>query len=187
MISRLSLVIFSFFLFTTHPHSQKRNVSDSEAKAVIQAVEDEIYDYGYQKHFYQMGENLSRPPSSPRTRIWIYIEPEVDLQERSGRVIYKLMPYGEVLRDFTIGKDGLVVLNGNPQNGFPQTQESSTKTVYIDDEEVCQMKRDWLKRFFVVEDSPTQEVVQEAIRRQKLRTGFSDWEYKHPKGEQMPK
>lgn len=182
MIPRLLLAVFSFFLVTLHT-PQKRSLSDSEAKAVIQAVEDEIYDYGYQKHFYQMGENLSKPSNTPRTRIWIYIEPEVDLTEHAGRVIYKLMPYGEVLRDFTIRKDGLVVLDGNPQNGFPQTQESSTKTVYMDDEEVCRMKHDWLKRFFVVDDSPTKEVVQEAVRRQKLRTGFSDWEYKHPKGD----
>jgi len=36
------------------PQAQKRKVSESEVKAVIQAVEDEIYDYGYQKQFYQM-------------------------------------------------------------------------------------------------------------------------------------
>jgi hypothetical protein len=56
------------------------------------------------------------------------------------------MPYGEVLRDFVIRRNGLVVLSGDPQNRFPQTQESNTKTVYLDDDKVCGMKQDWLNR-----------------------------------------
>jgi hypothetical protein len=159
------------------PQVQKRKVSESEVKAVIQAVEDEIYDYGYQKRFYQMGEDVGTS-NAPRSRIRIYIEPEVDAEDGGGRVIYKLMPHGEVLRDFIIRKNGLVVLSGNPQNGFPPTQESSTKTVYMDDDEVCQMKHDWLKDSFVVDDSPSSERIQEAAQRQKTRTGFSDWEYR---------
>jgi hypothetical protein len=160
------------------PQAQKRKVSDSQVKAVIQAVEDEIYDYGYQKQFYQMGKDVGTSPNAPRSRIRIYIEPEVDAEDGGARVIYKLMPHGEVLRDFVIRKDGLVVLSGNPQNGFPPTQEASTKTVYMDDDEVCQMKHDWLKEFFVVDDSPSPERIQEAAQRQKARTGFSDWEYR---------
>ena len=170
---------------TTHPQLQKGRVSDSEANLIVQAVEDEIYDYGYQKQFYQMGENVGTA-SAPRTRMRIYIEPEVGAEDGGGRVIYKLMPYGEVLRDFTIRKDGVVLLAGDPQNRFPPTQESSTKTVYMDDDEVCRMKHDWLRRFFVVDDSPGPERIQEAVRRQKLRTGFSDWEYVQSKKGQKP-
>jgi hypothetical protein len=169
-----------------HPEPQKRKLSDTEAKAVVQAVEDEIYDYGYQKHFYQMGENIGTLPNAPRTRMRIYLEPEVNLTDESGRVIYKLIPYGEVLRDFIIRKNGLVVLAGDPQNGFPPTQESNTKTVYLDDDQVCRMKRDWLRRFFVVDDSPSPERLQEAVQRQKLRTGFSDWEYHHSNQHEKP-
>ena len=173
------LLAFLSFTIQDRPESQAQTLSESEVKAVIQAVEDEIYDYGYQKQFYQMGDEVGTPPNASRSRIRIYIEPEVDAEYRGARVIYKLMPYGEVLRDFVIRKDGLVALDGNPQNGFPPTQESSTKTVYMDDDEVCQMKHDWLRSFFVVDDSPTPERVQEAAQRQKIRTGFSDWEYHH--------
>ncbi|MGO9087284.1 MAG: hypothetical protein ACLQBK_18855 [Candidatus Sulfotelmatobacter sp.] len=177
-ILTLLLALLSFSI-QAHTQSKTQKLSDSEVKAVIQAVEDEIYDYGYQKQFYHMGEEVGTSPSTPRSRMRIYIEPEVDAEDRGGRVIYKLMPYGEVLRDFIIRKDGLVVLDGDPQNGFPQSEESSTQTVFMDDEEVCQMKHDWLKAFFVVDDSPSPERIQEAAQRQKIRTGFSDWEYRH--------
>jgi hypothetical protein len=173
------LVAFLSLSIQASPQAQKRKVSESEVKAVVQAVEDEIYDYGYQKQFYQMGKDAGRSPTAPRSRMRIYIEPEVDAQDGGARVIYKLMPHGEVLREFVIREDGLVVLSGNPQNGFPPTQEASTKTVYMDDDEVGQMKHDWLKEFFVVDDSPGPERIQEAAQRQKARTGFSDWEYRH--------
>ena len=172
------LALLSFSV-QAHSQSQTQKVSEPEVKAVIQSVEDEIYDYGYQKQFYHMGEDVATSPSAPHTRMRIYIEPEADAEYREGRVIYKLMPYGEVLRDFVIRKNGLVALDGNPQNGFPPTQETSTKTVYMDDDEVCQMKHDWLKSFFVVDDSPSPERIQEAAHRQKIRTGFSDSEYRH--------
>ncbi len=177
-ILTLLLVFFSFSI-QAHPQSQTQKVSESEVKAVIQAIEDEIYDYGYQKQFYHMGEDVGTSPNAPRSRMRIYIEPEVDTEDRGGRVIYKLMPYGEVLRDFIIRKNGLAVLDGDPQNGFPQTEESSTQTVFMDDDEVCQMKHDWLKAFFVVDDSPSPERIHEAAQRQKIRTGFSDSEYRH--------
>jgi hypothetical protein len=180
----LALLCFSI---QAHPESHKRKISEPEVKAVIQAVEDEIYDYGFQKQFYQMGEEVGVSPNAPRSRMRIYIQPEINAEDGGGRVIYKLMPYGEVLRDFIVRKDGLVVLDGDPQNGFPPTQESSTKTVYMDDDEVCQMKRDWLKDFFVVDDSPSTQRIEEATQRQKLRTGFSEWEFKHSKGDEQSK
>ena len=173
----LALALILLMQASQGPHSGK--VSEHDVNSVIQAVEDEIYDYGYQKHFYQMGESVNNPPDSSSVRMQIYIAPELDKEKSGGRAIYKLMPYGEVIREFTIRKDGLVVLGGNPQNGFPPTQESNTKTVYMDDDEVCKLGHDWLKRFFVVRDSPGADMIQEAVRRQKLRIGFSDWEYKH--------
>jgi len=178
-MKRLFLFV-AILALAVHAHSgqRKRKISDSELRAVIQAVEDEIYDYGYQKKFYHLGENVADATSTVRTSMHIYIDPEIDSTDESGRVIYKLMPYGEVLRDFIKRRNGLVVLSGDPQNGFPQTQESSTKTVYLDDAEVCGMKHDWIKSNFVVDDSPSPERVQDAANRQKLRTGFSDWEYR---------
>jgi hypothetical protein len=186
MIERKSFMrrLISFILFLVIPTQaywgpQKRKLSDSDLKAVVQAVEDEIYDYGYENHFRQMSENVASPASPPRIRMRIYIDPEIDPTDESGRVIYKLMPYGEVLREFIIRRNGLVVLSGDPQNGFPPTQESNTKTVYLDDDDVCRMKHDWVRSFFVVDDSPNAETIQEVVKRQKLRTGFSDWEYRH--------
>jgi len=41
------------------------------------------------------------------------------------------------------------------------------------------MKHNWLRSFFVVTDPPSPEMIGEAARRQKLRTGFSVWEYRH--------
>jgi hypothetical protein len=163
---------------SAHSGPLKRKVSDSDLKAVAQAVEDEIYDHGYEKHFYQMGEDVGAPEGAPQARMRIYIEPEIGPDE-SGRVIYKLMPYGEIVREFVIRSNGLVVLDADPENGFPPTDEANTKTVYLDDDEVCRMKHNWVRSFFVVSDSPSPEMIHEAARRQKLRTGFSDWEYRH--------
>jgi hypothetical protein len=95
-----------------------------------------------------------------------------------GQVIYKLMPHGEVFRFFDFSSDGLVVLDGDPELNFPPTQPS-LKTVYMDDDELCRMKRTWIRQSFEVDDSPNRETVQEAVRRQKLRTGFSAWEFRH--------
>jgi len=178
-VKRLSFFV-AILVLSTQAHSgpRMRKTSESDLRAVVQAVEDEIYDYAYEKKFYHMGENVAGATSATRTSMRIYVDPEIDSTDESGRIIYKLMPYGEVLRDFVIRRDSLVVLSGDPQNGFPQTQESSTKTVYLDDDEVCRMKHDWIKSYFVVDDSPSPERVQDAIKRQKLRTGFSDSEYR---------
>jgi hypothetical protein len=182
MRSLISLALFLVVSTQAYSGPQKRKVSDSEVKAVVQAVEDEIYDYGYENHFREMSENIASPAGAPQIRMRIYVDPEIDHADESGRVIYKLMPYGEVLREFIIRRNGLVVLSGDPQNGFPPTQESNTKTVYLDDDDVCRMKHAWVRSFFVVNDSPTAKIVQEAVKRQKLRTGFLDWEYRHASG-----
>jgi hypothetical protein len=125
-----------------------------------------------------MGDDIGAPRSAPQARMRIYIEPEIGPDE-SGRVIYKLMPYGEIVREFVIRSNGLVVLDADPENGFPPTDEANTKTVYLDDDEVCRMKHNWIRSFFVVADAPSPKMIHEAARRQKLRTGFSDWEYRH--------
>jgi hypothetical protein len=99
------------------------------------------------------------------------------MKDGVGRAIYKLMPYGEVFRDFDIGQDGLVGLMGNPQLGFPPTQPSH-KTIYMDDDQLSKMRHTWLRRTFDVDDSPTPEMRQESAKRQKTRVGFSDWQYR---------
>jgi hypothetical protein len=155
----------------------KRPLSQNEVKGIIQAVEDEIYDTESYREFYQVGDNLGTPQHW-KARLHIYIDPEYDQQENVGEVVYKFMPYGEILRVFSLGKDRQIVLDGDPHNRFPLTQPSHL-TVYMDDEEVCEMKRHWLAQSFVVDITPTPSVIEEAVRRQKSRTGFSSWENRH--------
>ena len=47
----------------------------------------------------------------------------------TGWVIYKLMPYGQVLRMFSLRSDGVAVLYGKLRDRFPPTQPSYL-TVY---------------------------------------------------------
>ena len=169
----LFLTIFGL-LGPVYARQGKRALSQIEVKVIIQAVEDEIYDIGSYGEFYQMGDNLGTPQHW-KARMHIYIDPEYDQTENVGEVIYKFMPYGEILRVFSFTKDGQIVLDGDPHNRFPPTQPSH-QTVYMDDEEVCTMKHNWISQTFVVDVSPTPAMLQEAAKRQKSRTGFSDWE-----------
>lgn len=144
----------------------RSTLSPSQIRAAILAIQDEIYDLGYQKSFYMVGPQ--RVPGS--TRLPLYIRPA--LKNGEGAAVYKLMPYGEVIRDFHVNKAGLVVLEGDPEGGFSPTQPN-TLTVYVDDEEVCQWKRRWLKEHFEILDSPSAERVRDARERQRQRVGYS--------------
>lgn len=88
-------------------------------------------------------------------------------------MIYKLMPFGEVERYFEIRKDGMVVLYGDPANGFPPNGGPSMKTVYLPDSGVMHAKLTWIKRHVVIPFEPSRSVLLRAARRQKKRTGFS--------------
>lgn len=104
------------------------------------------------------------------TRLALYIQPA--LRNGEGAVIYKLMPHGEVIRNFHLGKDGLAVLEGTADSGFPPTQPN-TLTLYLDDDEVCRRKHEWLREHFDILDAPTPERITEAGERQKQRVGYS--------------
>jgi hypothetical protein len=148
----------------------------SDQKAVIQAVEDEIYDYGFEKEFYEIGIN-NGTPSHWISEVPIYLESGTD-KDGNGRAIYRLMPYGEVFRLFFIRKDGIVVLIGDPDNKFPITQPSKL-TVFMDDDEVCRMKRQWTRSSIFVDEQPSLETVEAGASRQETRTGFSAWKTKN--------
>lgn len=141
-------------------------LSDAQVKAVVLAVEDEVYDFGYEKHFDLVGP----APRPGVTRLPVYITPT--LHDGEGKVIYKLMPYGEVIRGFHFGKRGLAVLEGAPDSGFRPT-EPNLLTVYLDDDDVCRWKHEWLRRYFEIMDVPPRELVKEAGERQKQRVGYS--------------
>jgi len=143
-----------------------RQITEKESKAVILAIEDEVYDRGYQKRFYMVGPEM-RPGV---TRLPLYIEPT--LKKDGGIVVYKLMPYGEVIRGFHFMKDGLAVLEGDPDSGFPPT-DADTLTLYMDDDDVCRWKHTWKKYHFEITDSPSTERIKGASARQKQRTGYS--------------
>lgn len=153
--------------------ARKRQITEAETRAVVQAVQDEIYDYGFEGDYDRAGENAAGTSSKWISRMRIYIAPETE--NGGGEIIYDLKHDGEVYRLFTIRKDGLAILDGDPQLGFPPTQRSR-KTQYMDSAEVRQLKRNWLERHYDVDTSPSMSVVRDSAHRQKLRTGFSYWE-----------
>jgi hypothetical protein len=140
------------------PSGPRQATTKAVIQAVVQAIEDEIYVRGYQTKFADIGA----PDGPTGHRVPAYIEPS--LAQGRGWVIYKLMPYGEVYRMFYVRKDGLVVLHGNPRNGFPPTQPDYL-TVYMSDKELCQLKGQWLKTSFVVETEPSAATVSAARAR----------------------
>lgn len=156
----------------------QHHLTPVEVAKLKEAINDEIYDYGYYREFYQIGNNTGTPEHWIAS-VRIYINPVYNATDHYGEIIYKLMPYGQIYRLFYIGKDGDVALDGNPDSGFPITQPSH-RTVFMDEEEVRHLEQTWMKSFFVVDTSPTAEMIRNAARRQRHRTGFSDWEYKHP-------
>lgn len=150
---------------------QAARISEAQAKAVVQAIEDEIYDYEYQVEFLDVKTHLDS------ARLTAYINPE--LRDGSvGEVVYKLMPHGEIIRWFQIMEDGLIILDREPEVGFPPTSQSM-KTVYLNDETLLQMKLNWQKHQYTVLLSPPAERVRQAVERQKKRYGFSAWEGRH--------
>lgn len=146
-------------------------LTEKELGSVIQAVEDEIYDYGYQSKFSFIGD-----APSGATRVPLYISPRVDKNSVS-EIIYKYMPFGEVYRRFVLRDDGLVILYGDPELGFPP-QLPDTSTLYLNDEDVCRMKSEWTRTQFVVEPKPSQVRIDLAAHRQQERVKFSKTEYK---------
>lgn len=149
-------------------------LTNKELGAVVLAVEDEIYDYSYQSKFSFVGD-----APSGSTKVQIYISPTVD-KDSVGEIIYKYMPFGEVYRRFVLQDDGLVILYGDPDLAFPP-QLPDTNTLYLNDEDVCRMKSEWKKAYFVVDPNAPMERIKLAARRQKERVKFSKLEYKNSK------
>jgi hypothetical protein len=99
----------------------------------------------------------------------VYLNPELK-GGNVGWVIYKLMPYGQVLRMYTLRSDGLAVLYGKLSNRFPPT-EPSYLTVYMSDDQLCRLEHEWAKYQVRISTSPSPTLLQEAIRRQRARVG----------------
>jgi hypothetical protein len=173
----LLLALFCVLSVNAAFAGDQRRLSTAEITEIKQAICDEIYDYGYYGEFYQIGENIGTPKHWV-ARVRVYIDPAYSSADEHGQVIYKLMPFGQIYRLFFIDKDGKLTLDGNPQNKFPITQPSR-QTVYMDEEDVRQDEQAWVKSSFTIDTEPSSDTIQSAVQRQKIRAGFSEWEYKH--------
>ncbi len=175
LIWTLSLVLL-FVIAPAECKQAPRNVTSADLKAVSQAIEDEIYDFGYQGwDFGYVGKTVG--PDEQQIRI--YVQPKLEegaslgeVGKGLGYVIYKYMPFGEVLRLFWFDTHGLVVLGGNPEFGFPPTHPNYL-TVFMDDDELCHDKQTWLRSSFVIQLHPSAQRLQKAAERQKERIGYS--------------
>ena len=178
----------SLLLIASSPSSAqgpiKIRLTQSATKALVQAVQDEIYDRDYQGNFFPEGGPVGDLISDSRTRVPLYVDPVVEGGE--GQAIYKLMPYGEVLRFFHVHDNGTIVLDGDPELGFPASQPDR-KTVYLKDDDVDRMKHAWVKSSFEIDLWPSPQTIQDVVRRQKQRNGgFSAWEFAHSKEGKKP-
>jgi hypothetical protein len=155
--------------------AQHSRPTHRQIAAIVQAVEDEIYDWSYEKDYTNIG--TTGAISSP-TDVHIFITPELD--DSHGEVIYRFMPFGEVLRQFAFRPDGLAVLWGNPWNGFPASQPD-TKTIYLDDNDICAFKQKAIRATFTVDPDVPRARREEAAKRQMIRVGDSQFLETHPK------
>lgn len=140
---------------------QKRPLREKEINAVIEAIQDEIYDLNLEKHF--LGVGATAKDNRDQEILNVYFQPEVIEDSRSW-VIYKLMPDGEILRMYEIGRSGQIYLHGKP--GEFRVTQPDYPTVYMDDDELCKLKHDWIRRKFVVDMNPSAELVASARERQ---------------------
>jgi hypothetical protein len=176
MVRRVcALVVVSFFSFLPAATPQRggsaateTSVSAADEKAVIQSIEDEIYDWRCQLYVEFVGQGIAQGTYQLR----VYINPKID--DGRGEVIYKFMPFGEVYRSFWRGRSGLVYLDDTPAQGFGP-ERPAYKTVYMDDDKLLKDKRDWIKAVFVIRFHPGKDRLNQARERQRARLGKMDY------------
>ena len=171
VVPALFWLLFLFPAFRAEIQPAARAVTKPEIAALTLAIQDEMYDegcegYGYDASGVGHGTTYGLP---------LYVNPAWN-QSGLSWAIYKLLPLGEVLRMFSIRSDGLAELDGHPEWNFPPT-EPSYLTVYMDDDELCKVKHQWIRTTLTLDAKPSQTVVLQASKRQKLR--FGDEYVKH--------
>lgn len=165
------LVILLFVFGSPKLHAQKQSitgnagpaVTSADVNAVIRAIQDEIYTNNLEAEGYDAGV----PAGKAAYRLQLYIQPAFNDQGLAW-AIYKLMPYGEVLRMFWIRSDGTAFLYGKPKVQFSPTGPSYL-TAYMDDEELLRDKQTWKRTCFTIALEPSAEDLREAHERQKRR------------------
>jgi hypothetical protein len=138
--------------------SDAEMVTDAAMRAVITAIEDEIYANGYQTAYIDVGAD----------KVPVYFNPRIE----NGMiwVIYKLMPFGEIRRAAVLSPDKqLAMLQRDPRLGFPASDGSATKTVYLRDEDVIEMKTTWRKVYMSIELKPSNRRIEAAKQREAIR------------------
>jgi hypothetical protein len=140
--------------------SAAQMVSDADIRAVVEAIKDEIYANGYYTAYIDV----------ERDKVPVYVNPKIE--NIMVWVIYRLMPFGEILRGAVVSLDKrLVFLHRDPQLGFPASDGAAMKTVYLSDEDVIEKKTTWRRIYVSIDLKPTAERLEEARQRQKLRYG----------------
>lgn len=148
-------------------HPKSARVSTSNIHALIQAIQDEIYA----NHLQAAGYGAEVPRAEDSYQLQLYVQPDFN-QQGLAWAIYRLMPYGEVVRMFWIRPDGVAVLDGDIQNGFPPT-EPSYLTACMSSEQLTLEKQSWMKSSIVIEPHPSRQRLHEASERQTERFGNS--------------
>ena len=156
--------------------SELQKLTEKQVNGLILAIQDEVYDYGFEKNFYRVGITTGSG-TSVTTRVPVYIRPYLD-KDGAGEIIYKDMPYGEILRVFHFQPDGMAVLDNDPEIGFPIT-EPSHLTLFMDDEELCNDKKTWMHKTVEIADTPSAPRIVAGAMRQQDRVGFSAFLTKH--------
>src|SRR5260370_13095025 len=147
---------------------QKRPIRETEIKAVIEAIQDEVYDLKLEKDFFSVG--MTNKDNRNQEILNVYFQPDVIEDSRSW-VIYKLMPDGEIVRMYEIGRSGRIYLHGKP--GEFRITQPDYPTVFMDDDQLCKLKHDWLRRQFVLDTNPSPCLVAAARARQRQRNQAS--------------
>lgn len=153
--------------------SAKTQVNVAIERVVIQAIEDEIYDWGCQNSVDLVAVEIS----PGKFQLPLYINPVIS--EGRGEVIYKFMPIGELYRSFFSQADGLVQLDDDPGHGFG-AERTSRNTLFMEDDFICAAKHDWLKRHFVIDGHPSLARVAQAQARERKRLGDAYYPHRNP-------
>lgn len=137
---------------------------------MILAIEDEIYNEGCEGY----GFDAASSHTEKSYDLPVYFEPTDGRQKESdgaeGRVIYRFLPIGEIEREYSVDHSGLVTLSGHPEWNFPPTT-ASRRTVFLDDDTLCQLKHDSVQARFRLSLPAIPERLREASTRQRQRMG----------------
>lgn len=158
------LILSSSVALRGGKQDEKRPIREAEINATIEAIQDEIYVLNLEKYVDDIG--IRSPNNRNQYSVNVYFQPEVIEDSRSW-IIYKLMPDGEVYRMYEIGRSGRIYLHGKP--GEFRITQPDYPTVFMDDDDLCKLKHDWLRRQFVVDTHPSPALIAAARARQKAR------------------